>query len=353
MVFKKFLLLLWFAAHQSYCQWWGLFEDEPWISEDDIAANDKGMISMLNIPESDTLPSCRWVVYFSAYQIAVVAPPKNMYTTMRKLIAEHDAKYSMESCTARQTCCDVHLNNSITRGDNIKWVVIVRDPFDKVLSSYWNSFINPAIDSGYCNYQSKCTFNEWMSQIDYGFLGSDEVGPYNIHLRTQINVAGIGLYKAYDYVIRMGNEKDMDFLWNLLEYDGVTHSNPSTNSDIDIDNKIESFSLMNTAIMLNHYYSDIVMWERVTKGLPRTDLQSRVLDSFSKAELGDYYAVRLEGRLIKTHYNVAIYAIAGGCKRHLTFEQFTDVERLSSHSLRMSKHSPAVINSIPNCNNSY
>jgi hypothetical protein len=211
-----------------------------------------------------------------------------MYSTMRKLIAAHDAQYGTQSCTERQTCCDVLLprSDSITHKDhNITWVVLVRDPFDKILSSYQNSFNNTAIDNGYCNYLTKCTFDEWMSQIDYGFQDVQE--PYNVHLRTQTDMSGVGVYKSYDHIIRIDNEKDMDFLWDLLRADkNIPHANPSANSNSDLDKKIEYFSLMNTAIALNHYYRDIVMWERVTKGWPRTGLQSRILDSFSQAELG-------------------------------------------------------------------
>jgi hypothetical protein len=67
------------------------------------------------------------------------------------------------------------------------------------------------------------------------------------------------------------------------------------------------------------------------------------------ATLGDYYAVRAEGHIIKSHSEDNVYSVAGGCKRHLTFEELENVQARSSHSLVISRRSPIVIDSIPNC----
>lgn len=222
--------------------------------------------------------------YFADNNVAVTVPAKSMFSN----IMDHARRRVDTGCFNK---CDKlppknpkveKVDNTklgLTQGDlidtivNAKRVLVMRDPFDRLLSAYYNSFEHPGIYVGNCcqvkdgacadnkdgrkNYKS-CSLKEFVLQI-----GRDTS---NDHVQPQIDSSHYGMI-YYHYIIRVSSLADVECLFALIgeQYEGGHNESPNTS--IDVKEKAAYFDQEMAQVIRRVYSHDILLW-KVIQSLP-------------------------------------------------------------------------------------
>lgn len=220
------------------------------------------------------------VRYFARNNVAVTVPAKSMFSN----IMDHARKREDTGCFNK---CDKlppkdpttnmvdNTNLGLTHGDlidtmaNAVRVLVMRDPYDRLLSAYYNSFEHPGIYVGNCcqvrngacadnpdgskHYRS-CSLKEFVIQI-----GKDIS---NDHVKPQVDASRFGVI-YYHHIIRVSTIKDVECLFALIgeKYEGGHNESPNTS--IDTEKKASYFDLEMTQIIREVYKDDVMLWKMI------------------------------------------------------------------------------------------
>lgn len=207
----------------------------------------------------ETWPNLRWVNFFPRANVTLTAVPKTGYTTAKAMasIASHRTGFP---CVKKLSC---HTENSthVIRhmGKDLTRIVVLRDPFERILSTWMNIDTNKYLQEiGPCNNTKLCDFPTWMDYVDTHFHDITRVQK-NEHFNTQVKDTNF-YHMHYDYV---GNTTHLDCLWPLLNYDNdhreSMHFNPS--KDVNLEDKMLYFTPEIVKIVEKRWGEDIKLWQ--------------------------------------------------------------------------------------------
>ena len=186
-------------------------------------------------------------------------------------------------------------------------VVFLRDPFERVLSTYYNSDTNKYIKIPHCDNWHQCGIDTW---VDYIYRQPNTAFT-NEHFLPQNKVAQMQIMH-YNYIFRMSSKSDQNFFWDnivKMEAFGINQSSNSksnSNSTLStpslqsmqekVKNKFAKIPNHTIAQMATLYKEDIKLWEMaLEKGSEK--------DPNKEYTMYDYYKEFLEHDLrIKEEY---------------------------------------------------
>lgn len=241
-----------------------------------ITVHNKGYSS------SPDLSHINWyhVRYFANNNLAVTVPAKSMFSNIMDLSRRREDAQCYNKCDKLPPKDPVtkKLDNpslALTHGDlidtivNAKRVLVMRDPFDRLLSAYYNSFEHPGIYAGNCCQVKKgtCADNvdgkkEYKSCSLKEFIIQLSRDASNDHMRSQIEASHFDVI-YYHHIIRVSTMSDVECLFALLgeKYEGGHNESP--NSSIDVAQKAGYFDLEMVEIMRTIYRNDILLWKLI------------------------------------------------------------------------------------------
>ena len=226
----------------------------------------------------NTVINWRYSHFFMNEQITVATSAKAMFSNMHDKIKEiYPGQIELfANFSARDDPGNVrkyvnHIANS-TR------VVLLRDPFDRLLSAFSNSKVHPGISVGYCCNNEKidehfttpfsCVIMDEVKGpmhpcgLKEFVLEMNKYGLSNSHLAPQyesVNYAQM----SYHYVLRINSKADEKCLWELLDMKPDGDHNQSPNHNMELANKAKLFDDEMIEILNRLYEVDIMLWKTV------------------------------------------------------------------------------------------
>jgi hypothetical protein len=206
-------------------------------------------------------------------------------------------------------CGEARRNKALNRLDlsTLTRVVILRDPFERVLSAYFNANTNRYIKiPGHCENARQCSFEVWVGHL--ARLSSPNKQFQNEHFRLQTEVAQFD-QMHYDYKLRMSSKIDQDFFWNELvqmeaKVMNTSKNNTKTNTTTTsagnqtatapdvyakVRGKFRGITNKTIVQIAAIYRDDLRMWEEILQwGTPRQE---------GEYTMYDYYKEHLESGL--------------------------------------------------------
>jgi hypothetical protein len=205
----------------------------------------------------------RWLQYDQNLNVLLFVPAKVLFTTTHTILNNCHQKPGLANCLLS--------NDKVERRRRLldsTRIMTIRDPFDRALSTYFNSDTNKYIRIGKCT-SDKCSFLKWMRILK-------TKGIYiNQHFWSQVKDSYFS-QMHYDYVIRFGVKSDMDCLFQLLNTTN-THTNPSINSELSLTEKIKMFTPEIVSIVVELYALDLSVW-RMAKMFSHDPLEPTLSD---------------------------------------------------------------------------
>ena len=211
-------------------------------------------------------------------KIAMTFFPKVMCSTIRFAMC-----VTLDGCDTRtkpggERCCEARKNHKLRANktlylqeQNYTTALLLRDPFERALSAYYNSDTNVHIWTKNCKNFKVCTFEKWVDEI----LDQNDAGNLNEHFKLQSDLAQLGEIK-YSHILRMSSKRDLLFLFqNLLGLEGVPEKkNSSTNSKNSTATMLQPVlpdeSIMNK--LAKFYENDLELWQwGLDNGTPRKE----------------------------------------------------------------------------------
>lgn len=155
-------------------------------------------------------------------KVAVTGIAKAMISSVRA-IANREAAAS--GCKASR-CAEARMNRSLQSEIEISAytrAVMLRDPFERLASAYFDSADNPYIAVGACPSSRACSLDKFVSELWHNW----ESARRNEHFTPQAEHARMGAMR-YHYVLRMSSAADIAcLLEGLLGGSRDTHANQS------------------------------------------------------------------------------------------------------------------------------
>jgi hypothetical protein len=199
-----------------------------------------------------------WLLISRRLRLAVTIVPKVMCSSIRT------AFNRLECGTNNNTrCAEVRKNRTLATEDVRKMirVAFVRDPFERALSAYENSYRNRFIHINRCQNMIVCTFSEWVSELGKNATSTFE----NEHFLPQVNILQLDQMR-YDYIFRLSSPGDQHFFWSILceRHDSlkVNIAHHDTN-ETAVFKGLEHFTPETFEILAKLYAKDLVLWKKV------------------------------------------------------------------------------------------
>jgi len=226
-----------------------------------------------------------WLLVSKKRNLMVTFIPKVMCTSIRTAI-------SLVEChgTKNPNCHEGRSrNNGINEMTDISTmtrVVVVRDPFERVISAYENAPENRFIYLPKCRggqgYHT-CSLWDWVNVI----ANQTEEAMRNEHIKPQTRIAQFDKVH-YHYVLRMSSQIDQDFFWkDLLQSkpigtDGKINSKRE-NSIEAVKEKFDSVTNDTLHLIAELYGEDLAMWAQVLHhGTMRQEGEFTLYDYYKK-----------------------------------------------------------------------
>jgi hypothetical protein len=226
----------------------------------------------------------RWLQYEPNLNVVVFAPAKALFSTTHHILG---------NCHQRATNnCLLSTDKAERRQRLMKAtrIMIIRDPFDRALSAYFNSVNNTYIRVGVRCTAKTCSFLEWMRHLKNGGIYVNE------HFWSQVRDSYFA-QMHYDYVIRFGVKKDMECLYELLNATTRKHSNPSSNSELSLSEKLKLYTPEIVSIMVELYQLDLSVW-RMAKMFSPYRSESSLSDFLTGGNASEDY--KCVGKLVRS-----------------------------------------------------
>eukprot|EP00544_Gedaniella_sp_CCMP2646_P000414 CAMPEP_0202510266 /NCGR_PEP_ID=MMETSP1361-20130828/53204_1 /ASSEMBLY_ACC=CAM_ASM_000849 /TAXON_ID=210615 /ORGANISM="Staurosira complex sp., Strain CCMP2646" /LENGTH=647 /DNA_ID=CAMNT_0049144525 /DNA_START=92 /DNA_END=2034 /DNA_ORIENTATION=+ len=189
---------------------------------------------------------------------SVTIVPKVMCSSIRTALNR------LECGTNNNTrCAEVRKNRTLATEDVRKMtrVAFVRDPFERALSAYENSYRNRFIHINRCHNMIVCTFSEWVSELGKNATSTFE----NEHFLPQVNILQLDQMR-YDYIFRLSSPGDQHFFWSILceRHDSikVNIAHHDTN-ETAMFKGLEHLTPETFEILAKLYAKDLVLWKKV------------------------------------------------------------------------------------------
>jgi Sulfotransferase family len=240
-----------------------------------------------------------WRVVSPKLNLAVTIIPKVMCSSIRAALD------TIECGSLRNRCAEDSKRSPQGRAEqmyhyNMTRVIFLRDPFERILSTYYNSDTNPYILLPNCQSwrDPGCGIDAWVHYI----YRNQRRAFQNEHFLPQASVAQFHKMH-YNYILRMTSKTDQAFFWANLAKTKPFGINQSTNSKSTSPNATQALSLRekvkqkfssipdHTIIqMVTVYKKDFRLWEMaITTGSKK--------DPTVEYTMYDYYKEVLEPEL--------------------------------------------------------
>lgn len=232
-------------------------------------------------------PPARWSNYFPSINTLVVSVPKTGYTAYRSMAYAYKGglcSKTKRSILLPKTCgMQLPLANQTLKRKQIIRVLTLRDPFDRALSTYYNSETNMHIHLSTSTEQFKehglatpmklrcknpghCSFDESVQLLNYSwkFKGSSFLKNEHFYPQVQQNKYA---HFHYDYVIPFTCDECKGCLPTLLRLNQVQaniSTNPSKNSKLLMREKLAHFNPTIIRTLARWYAEDIALWCSIT-----------------------------------------------------------------------------------------
>jgi hypothetical protein len=154
-------------------------------------------------------------------------------------------------------CGEARKNKALDRLDlsTLTRVVILRDPFERVLSAYFNANTNRYIKiPGHCESARLCSLEIWVAHL--ARLSSPKKQLGNEHFKQQTEVAQFDKMH-YDYKLRLSSKIDQDFFWDELVKMEAVVKNTKKNHDKNYTKTNTTTSVGNQTATAPDVYSKV------------------------------------------------------------------------------------------------
>ncbi|KAG7369750.1 sulfotransferase family protein [Nitzschia inconspicua] len=162
-----------------------------------------------------------WLLASKSKQVAITIIPKVMCTSIRAVMNGIEC-----STTDNPRCAEGRRSATVRKLplQNYTRVVFFRDPFERVLSTYKNSEINPYIQVEGCAMWKECKLDYWVDRlVDVRSIKNEHFLPQSVIAQRD--------KMHYHYHFRMSNSDHIDFFFRELLGKEPVEENKSSNSD--------------------------------------------------------------------------------------------------------------------------
>jgi hypothetical protein len=198
-----------------------------------------------------------WVVIDFARSLSYTCVPKVMCSSIRRIMNANAGP-----CRARNRCAEVRRNHRLQQVNltAVTRFVVMRDPFDRLVSAYYNSATNRFIFVGRCKTPKDCTFAEFVAALALEKRKRGNLN-FNEHFMLQVDIAQFHSMH-YHYILRMSCAKHLECIYKGLLNTTQVHANKSARPTSEQAASKESMftpDVLRTVLEL--YQRDLDMWK--------------------------------------------------------------------------------------------
>lgn len=198
----------------------------------------------------------RWIAVDRSRALSYTFVPKVMCTSLRTIMNAH--MKGRGGCKHAR-CAEVRTNPGLRKQANLTELtrfVIIRDPFDRLVSAYHNSATNQYIHAGRCTSAQNCSFAEFVQAIAMKARRSGGSLDFNEHFKLQVDIAAFSSMR-YHHVFRMTCPRHVECIYRGLLNSSQVHLNRSPQRVATFE-KLFTSDVLRTFMSL--YRRDVDLW---------------------------------------------------------------------------------------------